>query len=203
MLCPGCRKAAAGGSLCTDCSQPVPTEERFEGQGGHYLKVLFVLSVALFTAAMVISSLRSGRRIGLESLVQLRWFWFYMALFFLPTGIGVYFWFMLRDEAIIITDEYIERQSRWGDERFLWHELDAFNKQLLPFRETRLGRIASLSRWLSNRRLFSGIPPYTYELVGRDAKGSARSFRLEPGSVDDMPWLLEIIQAKAGPPNEV
>jgi hypothetical protein len=181
----------------------VPEQERFEGQGGHYLRVLLLLSLALFITATVITSLRSGRRIGLEYLVQSRWFWLYMLLFFLPPGVGLYYWFMLRDEEITVTDEYIMRRSRWGDEQLYWSELCAFHKQILPFRETRLGRITGLSRWLSNKRLFSRLPPYAYELIGCDEQGQVKTFRLEPGSVDEMPWLLAIIEAQAGPPQEI
>ncbi len=203
MLCPSCHKAAPGGSQCPGCGQPVPEQERFEGQGGHYLRVLLLLSLVLFIAATVVASLRSGRPIGLENLVQSRWFWFYMALFFLPTGVGLYYWFMLRDEEITVTDAYIARRSRWGNEQLAWSELCAFHKQILPFRETRLGRITSLSRWLSHRRLFSRLPPYAYELIGCDAQGQVKTFRLEPGTVEDLPWLLEIIAAQAGPPHEI
>lgn len=202
MLCPTCRKAAPGGSLCPDCGQPVPEEERFEGQGGHYLRVLLLLSLALFIGATVVASLRSGRPFGLGNLMESRWFWLYMLLFSLPTGVGLYYWLMLRDEEIIVTDAYIARRSRWGDEQLYWNEVCAFHKQVLPFRETRLGRIAALSRWLSNRRLFSRLPPYAYELIGCDAQGRVKTFRLEPGSVDDMPWLLAIIEAQVGPPQE-
>jgi hypothetical protein len=203
MLCPTCQTAAPGGSQCTVCGQPVPEQETFEGQGGHYFRVLVLLSITLVAVATLVSSLRSGRRFSLESLVQLRWFWFYMLLFFLPTGIGLYYWFMLRDEEIGITDDYIERHSRWGDERLYWRELCAFHKQVLPFRETRLGRITGLSRWLANKRLFSRLPPHAYELIGCDGEGKVTTFRLEPGTIDEMAWLLRIIEAQAGPPKEV
>jgi hypothetical protein len=203
MLCPTCRKAAPGGSLCADCGQPVPEQERFEGQGGHYMRVLLLLSLALFVGATVIASLRSGRPIGLENLMASHWFWLYMLAFFLPAGVGLYYWLMLRDEEIIVTDDYIARRSRWGDEQLSWDEVCAFHKQILPFRETRLGRIAALSRWLSNRRLLSRLPPYAYELIGCDAQGQVKTFRLEPGSVDDMGWLLAIIEAQVGRPREI
>ncbi len=203
MLCPSCRKAAPGGSLCADCGQPVPSQERFQGQGGHYMLVLLVLSLALFIGALVVASLRTGSRLSLEPLTQSRWFWLYLTVFLLPTGVGLYYWWMLRDEEIIVTDEYIARRSRWGNEQLAWSEVRAFHKQILPFRETRLGRIAALSRWLADNRLLSRLPPYAYELVGYDAQGRVKTFRLEPGSVDDMPWLLAIIEAQVGPPQEI
>jgi hypothetical protein len=203
MLCPTCHVAAPGGSRCPQCGQPVPEEESFEGQGGHYLRVLLVLSAALFVAATLIASLRSGRLIAIDDLIQTQWFWFYLLLFFLPTGIGVYYWLMLRDEEIFVTDQYIERHSRWGDERLAWADVCAFHKQILPFRETRLGRITGLSRWLSDNRLLSRRPPYLYELVACNHQGEELAFRIEPGSVDDMPWLLAIIEERAGPPEEI
>ena len=203
MLCPTCRIAGPGGSHCPQCKQPIPAQESFEGQGGHYLRVLVVLSATLFVAATLIASLRSGRWLPLDDLIQRQWFWFYLLLFFLPTGIGVYYWAMLRDEEIIVTDQYIERHSRWGDERLDWAAVCAFHKQILPFRETRLGRITSLSRWLSDNRILSRRPAYLYELIGCNGEGGEIAFRVEPGSVDDMPWLLAIIEEKAGPPEEI
>ena len=167
------------------------------------MRVLVVLSATLFVAATLIASLRSGRWLPLDDLIQRQWFWFYLLLFFLPTGIGVYYWAMLRDEEIIVTDQYIERHSRWGDERLDWAAVCAFHKQILPFRETRLGRITSLSRWLSDNRILSRRPAYLYELIGCNGEGGEIAFRVEPGSVDDMPWLLAIIEEKAGPPEEI
>ncbi len=203
MLCPTCRVAAPGESLCPQCKQPIPQEESFEGQGGHYLRVLLVLSATLFVVAILVASLRSGRLIAPDDLVQRQWFWFYLLLFFLPTGIGVYYWLMLRDEEIVVTDQSIERHSRWGNERLDWTDVCAFNKQILPFRETRLGRITGLSRWLADNRLLSRRPPYLYELVPCNEQGEVAPFRIEPGSVDDMPWLLTIIEEKVGLPEEI
>ncbi len=162
--------------------------------------VLTGLSIVLFLTMTVIASWRSRTRIGIQSLVHLRWFWLYMLLFFLPTGIGVYYWFMLRDEQIVVNDEFIERRSLWGDERVYWHRVRAYRMQVLPFRETRLGRIAGLSRWLTNSRIFNRIPPYAYDLVTVDKEGDEQTLRLEPGTVNDLAWLLELIAAHVGEP---
>jgi len=178
----------------------VPELETFEGQGGHYLRVLILLSVVLFTVATLIASLRTGLRFRFDLLFGSRWFWLYGIIFFLPTAMGIHFWYMLRGEQIRVTDAYIERLSHWGPERILWADVTAYQKQILPFRDTRLGQGARLSRWLTRGRLLRNMPPYAYDLVALDREGERQLFRLEPGTISDLDWLLALIRERAGKP---
>jgi len=141
---------------------------------------------------------------GFWTLLHSNWFWLYMVIFAAPTVVGLYYWILLREEEITITDEFIARHSHWGDECLLWADIVAFRRRILPFKETRLGRITGLSRFLTRRKLFAKLPPIAYELVGTpDASGMPRIMSLEPGTVDDLPWLLELIEERIGPPQDV
>jgi len=45
--------------------------------------------------------------------------------------------------------------------------------------------------------------PVSYELVSRpDARGVSSVMALEPGTIDDLPWLLQLIEERLGPPVE-
>ena len=200
MLCPTCKISAPGGSICPRCQGPIPEQEIFEGQGGHYLRVFVLLALILFVAATTIASVRSEQPFRLDLLFGSQWFWLYAMIFFLPVALGVHFWYMLRGEQIRVTDTYIERLSRWGNEKVLWEQVVEYRKQVLPFRDTRLGHAAGLSRWLTGGKLVTHIPPYAYDLIAVDERGNRQVFRLEPGSVANVLWLLELIREHVGEP---
>jgi hypothetical protein len=203
MLCPECKVPAKGGSICPECGQPVPERESFGGQGRHYLGVLSAISLLLFIGFLWFSSGGAGLGTMLARWAQTGRLWFYLALFASPIAVGVYYWFMLREEEITITDEYIARRSNWGDERMEWAQVREFHRTPIPFRQTRLGRITGLSQVLTKRRLFMRLTPATYELVSvPNGQGEVRVFVLEPGTVDDLPWLLQLIYERLGPPIE-
>ena len=202
MLCPTCSISSHGASTCPSCGGPIPEEETFEGQGGHYLRVLLFVSVVLFATATAIASWRTGQHFRLDLLVSSRWFWLYLVIFFLPTGIGIYFYWMLRGEQVRVTDQHIERRSRWGNEQVLWDDVTAYRKQVLPFRDTHLGGVARLSRLLTRGKLVRHIPPYAYDLFAVNRAGQRQLFRLEPGTVSDLDWLLALMREHAGEPEE-
>jgi hypothetical protein len=200
MLCPTCEIPAKGGSACPRCGGPIPELESFEGQGGHYLRVLLFISVMLFVGAITIASIRSHRPMSWDMFSGSRWFWLYAIVFALPAVIGIHFWYILRGEQVNVTDEYIERSSRWGDERVYWADVVDHRRQMLPLRQTRLGRVARLSNWLTGRRLIRRLPAYAYDLIAVRDDGETQLFRLEPGTTSDMDWLLKLISALAGEP---
>lgn len=200
MLCPTCKIPATGGSTCQRCQGPIPDQETFEGQGGHYLRFFAFVAVGLFVGATTVASLHTGLPFRLDLLLGLRWFWLYLIICFLPVIYGVHYWYMLRGEQVRVTDEYIERISHWGNERVLWADVSEYRRQVLPFRETRLGRVARLSRWLTRGRFVAHIPPYAYDLIATNAAGERQVFRLEPGSVTDVVWLLALMEEHAGEP---
>ncbi|MGI6368345.1 MAG: hypothetical protein ACOX2L_08345 [Anaerolineae bacterium] len=174
----------------------------FEGQGGHYLRLFALLSVLLFVVTTFIASLRSGMIFHLDLLLSSRWIWLYAILFATPLGLGLHYWRLLRGEKLRVTDEYMERISHWGYEKVRWAEVQAYRKQVLPLREMRLGRVSRMSRWLTRGRVFARIPPYAYDLVSRTRDGEQAVFRIEPGNVDDLEWLLALIQQHVGAPEE-
>lgn len=200
MLCPDCGLSAPGGSPCPRCGQPVPERESFEGQGDRYLRILVGVASALLIALIALT--RPDLRVG-ERLAFL-WgsgrLWIYLPICVAPLGAGVYYWALLREEEITVTDAYIARRSHWGEERLLWDDVRAFHRQSIPLRATQLGRIAVLGRlFKDNERLWDRMP-FVYELVGPpDQQGFERSMRLEPGTIDDMPWLLQLIEEHVGP----
>lgn len=203
MRCPSCRCAAPGGTSCPCCGATVPEREAFSGLGGHYWRVLFVFSL-LFTVGFILTSNR-GHGLVLKSLriFEQGWFWPYFVLLFIPNFVGAYYWFMLREEELIVTDEYIERRSRWGDERLAWADVRAFCRRPMLYRHTRLGRVAGLSRFFRHHRLIARIPRLGYDLVGPpDAEGDPFLMQLEPGTIEDMPWLLALIEERVGPPRD-
>jgi len=203
MLCPDCKCPAPGGSLCPSCGRQVPERESFGGQGRHYLGVLFLFSLVLVLFFILITSVGHGLGATLSKLARTGWFWLFLALFLLPNLVGLYYWSMLREEEITVTDEYIARRSHWGDEFLLWADVQAFRRKPVLFRQTRLGRIAWLSRVLTKGKLIADLLPVSYELVSRpDANGVSSVMCLEPGTIDDLPWLLQLIEERLGPPSE-
>jgi len=192
MLCPDCRCAAPGGGFCPECGKQVPERESFSGQGGHYLLILFCISIALF----VVFALLGGFRALAAHRGGPGWIWLYVTISLTLLGVGVHYWFMLREEELVVTDEYIARRSRWGDEHLAWSDVRQFRHQPILLQQTRLGRIAGLSRFFGER----GWPPISYELIGSpDVTGTPTCMRLEPGTIDDMPWLLSLIEERLGP----
>jgi len=195
MLCPHCRCAAPGGSLCPQCGQQVPQREGFGGQGGRYLTVLGSASVVLFLVSALVGVLGGPGR-GPQSP---GWTWLCVAISLTPLALGLYYWFMLREEEVVVTDESISRRSRWGDESMRWSDVRGFRRRsgILPRAGLRLpGRVTRLLV----RRAF---PPDCYELLGPPGPaGSPTCILLEPGAVDDMPWLVSLIEERVGPPTE-
>ncbi|MBM3189600.1 MAG: hypothetical protein FJZ90_12855 [Chloroflexi bacterium] len=203
MLCPDCKLPAPGGAPCPGCGERVPERETFGGQGGHYLRVLALVSCALLAILMLYPSRHVGLAVGLRRLFRSGWAWLLLAINLAPLGIGLYYWFLLREEEIVVTDDYIARSSHWGDERLVWSDVQAFRRIPMLFSQTRLGRIAGLSEVLAGRRLLARLPRAGYELVGpEDAQGEPSLLRLEPGTIEDLPWLLQLIQERVGPPEE-
>lgn len=203
MLCPECRTPANGGAICPQCGQPVPEQESFAGQGRHYLGVLVAISLLLFLAFLWISGGNDNPLNTLARWAQAGRLWFYLAIFALPSAIGLYYWYMLREEEITVTDDFIARRSHWGNQQVAWADVREFHRKPVPFRRTQLGRITGLSQVLTRRHVFLRLPPTSYELVsGPDENGQARTFVIEPGTVDDLPWLMELISERIGPPIE-
>lgn len=206
MLCPDCKTAAPGGAPCPSCGQTVPERETFAGQGGRYLLVLFGLSLVLLTLSLL------GREIGfgglaLDRLFATRWIWIYVALVATPLVVGLYYWFALREEEVVVTDEGISRHSRWGDEHLAWAAVTGFRHRSLPLRQTRLGRVTWFSRFFpAARRDPERIVNWhgsTYELLGPPGEdGEPAVMRLEPGTIDDLAWLLALVEERIGPPQE-
>lgn len=202
MLCPQCETMAPGGSACPSCGTPVPERETFGGQGAHYMWVLALLSATLIVFAWVVAALRVGWASAYRQLWSSRWMVAYALMSLAPLAIGAYYWLLLRDEEMVVTDEYIERRSHWGNQQLLWVQATGFYRQLLPFKQTRLGRIAGLSRVLVDSRLIARLPPYAYIITANpSSSGPMDAMTIEPGSVSDLPWLLKLITAQLGPPH--
>jgi len=200
MLCPECRRRCPGGSVCSRCGEPVPERETFAGQGGHYLRVLFGLSIVMLGVAGLVAAPRDLGSVAAELYVT-GWLWVVALVLLLPNVIGLYYWFMLHEEEIVVTDEQIERRSRWGDEQIRWDEVTGYYQRSILFRQTRLGRIAWLSRVFRKRSTILEPANLTYELVGSlDGMGGRRRLRLDPGTIGDMAWLLALIEEHVGPP---
>jgi hypothetical protein len=200
MLCPECERPAAGGTPCPHCGEQVPERESFGGQGTHYLVVLALASVLLVAITVLNASRNVPLGTWLRALYTTGWLWVYIPTMFFPAALGVYYWFILRDEEIAITDQGIWRHSHWGEESLAWRDVHAFNRRPILFRQTRLGRIAALSRVLVQRKLFFKIPAARYELVGvANGQEPAPEMYLEPGTVDDMAWMLRLIEEHLGP----
>lgn len=205
MLCPDCHRSAPGGTPCPGCGRVVPDRESMSGQGSRYFVVLVAISLALLVLFLLATTLGGpGPATVLRRLAASGWIWLYLAIFFIPIGIGVYYWLMLREEEVIVTDDGIARHSHWGDETLRWDEVRAFNRQPILFRQTRLGRISGLSRLFMRGARKLDLPPVCYELVGPpDASGAPRVLLLEPGTIEEMPWLLQLIEEHVGPPVDV
>jgi hypothetical protein len=203
MLCPECKVPVAGGKNCPRCGKPVPERETFGGQGVHYLRVLILLSVGIFALFLLLAGLRSGFPNVLQRFFASRWTWLYILLFLIPIGIGAYTWSTLRNEEVTVTDTYISKYSRWGNEQFLWAQVKAFHRIPILRKHSWLRQLPSVRRLLSRESLVWHLPPQAYELIGyEDAQGETRIIRLEPGTIDDLPWLLQLIQEHLGPPTE-
>lgn len=203
MLCPDCRCAAPGGSACPQCGRPVPEKEIFGGQGTHYLYVLSAISLLLFIGFSFFTVKKLGFEAAWQVFPKSSWFWFYLIVSLLPMIAGVYYWALLRDEEVTVTDRAIARRSHWGDEEIAWHDVESYYRQPILLRQTRLGRIAWFSRLFVQQKLIAKLPPIRYELISRaDADGKQRSMSLEPGAIDDLDWLLLLLQERLGPPIE-
>ena len=204
MLCPDCEQPAPGGSLCTVCGAQVPERETFEGQGTHYLLVLTAISLLLVVATLLYVSRGLGVRVWLATLVNNFWLIFYALAIFIPFGLGVRYWFLLREEEVSITDEAISRRSHWGDEHLAWQEVTAYRQRHILLRQTRLGHVTWVSRIMRDHKLIARMATLRYELVGASTKGRPpHEFLLEPGTLNDMPWLLALIEERVGPPSSV
>jgi len=168
-----------------------------------------LLVLAGFSAVLLtVSLLGRAFAIGGAPMVRLYargWIWLYVTFVATPLLVGIYYWFVLREEEIVVTDEAISRRSHWGNEHLRWADMRTFRRRSLPLRQTRLGRLTWFSRLFPRGRLdpdrVPSWPGSSYELVGPpDAQGQSPVLRLEPGTIDDMAWLLEIVQERLGPP---
>jgi len=202
MLCPDCQIPCAGGALCPSCHHLVPEQESFRSEGSHYLRLLTGFSLFLLFLFVLSASLGAGLQTTLRQLYRSGWLWFYLIIFVIPISIGIYYWIMLHEEEILISDACIARRSRWGYQELAWDEITEFREIPILFQQTRLGRVAGLSRFLSEGALFENLPKVRYELVGPlDAQGNAETIQLDPGTVDDLPWLVRLIEERIGPPD--
>jgi len=183
----------------------VPDQESFDGQGSRYFVVLVAVSLAVLVLSTLATTLGGpGPATMLRRMAASGWIWLYLALIVIPIGIGIYYWLMLREEEVVVTDEGIARHSRWGDESLRWNEVVAYHRQPILFRQTRLGRISGLSRFFVRGAHKLDLPPVCYELVGPpDAHGMPRELCLEPGTIEELPWLLRLIEEHVGPPVDV
>jgi hypothetical protein len=185
----------------------VPERESFGGEGGHYLATLSLVSLAglvLLGLYLAFQATRSGASFATtwRRFAATPWVWLDALLMLLPLATGAYYWYMLREEEVVVTDEAITRSSRWGEETLPWSAVRAFHKRPILFRQTRIGRISGLSRYFA-RSYFTELTPICYELWGPPgADGEPQALRLEPGTIDDLPWLLKLIGARVGPPTE-
>jgi len=204
MLCPQCVQPAPGGSLCPICGAQVPDRETFEGQGSHYLLVLATISLLLIIGSLIWANYTVGIGPWLRSMLQEPWVAVYGASILFPLGLGVYYWWILHEEEVSISDEAIWRRSHWGDERMAWQDVSAYRQRQILLRQTRMGRVAWVSRVMRNHRLIADMATLRYELVNNtDEPTPASVFALEPGTLDDMPWLLRLIEERIGPPTPV
>lgn len=203
MLCPECRISAEGGDTCPSCGQRVPEEERFGGQGGHYLRVFLSIGVGLLLVAIGVSSLGVGVPVRLKRAYEQGSLWPYWMILGAPLAVGFYYWWVLREEEITITDEYIARRSYWGNQRLRWDEIQSFHVHSLGAGLRSLGKTSRLSRYLSRERIEWKLPVLSYDLEGPPEKGDEALLRLEPGTIDDLPWLIALIEEHLGPPEEV
>lgn len=202
MLCPDCRISAAGGSLCPSCGNRIPEEERFGGQGGHYLRVFVSIGVGMLLVAIGVTSLGIGVPVRLARAYRHGSLWPYGVILGAPSVIGIYYWLILREEEITVTDEYIARRSHWGDQRLRWDEIQSFHVHSLGAGLRNLSDMGRFSRYLSRERVEWKLPVLAYDLEGPPEKGDEALLRLEPGTIDDLPWLLALIEEHVGPPKE-
>jgi len=207
MLCPKCKSHAPGGSRCAQCGDLVPEQETFAGQGGRYLLLLCGFSIVLAVAFLLLARYNL-LGLTLKRLFTTGWIWVYAIISVLPLAVGLRYWFVLRNEEVIVTDHYISRRSHWGDVRLEWSQVRAFRHRTLPLRQTRLGRVTWFSRFFADQRPPSGRSldwlGASYELIGpTDDSGNETFLRLEPGTIEDMLWLLDLIEDQIGPPEEI
>jgi len=204
MLCPQCHKQAPGGSICDSCGHPVPERESFGGQGAHYLLVFAALSLLLFVMLVVIASQGIGIVGALRRITEDTWLVIYAMIILAPLALGFYYWALLREEEVSVTDDSIVRHSYWGDQTLYWKDVVAFERHPILFSETQLGRIAGLSRVLRGRKIIAKLPTVCYELrTLSQGVEAAQPLCLEPGAIDDLPWLIDIITERIGPPIDV
>jgi hypothetical protein len=203
MLCPDCQLPVPGGAPCPQCHHLVPEQESFRSQGGHYLRIMAGFSLLLLVLFVFSAIAGAGLQTTIDRLVHSWQLWFYLIIFLIPIAIGIYYWSMLRGEEIIITDEFIARRSQWGCQQLAWDSITAYEQIPVLFTQTRLGRIAGLSAYLADGALVRNLPKVRYELQGLpDAAGNPEMIALDPGTVDDLPWLLQLIQERIGEPDE-
>ena len=214
MLCPDCNCAAPGGTPCPLCGRQAPERESFGGQGGHYLRILVAASLVLLIAPFAPGIKEAGLQAVFQHIHNSGWLWLHLTIALIPTGLGIYYWTLLREEEITVTDEYISRLSHWGNERLAWSNVREFRCKPILFRRTRLGRIGGLSRLFVKRGDASprterigeqsphqemqtwSFPPTCYELIGSVKGGVPVSMRLEPGTISDLPWLLKLVEER-------
>jgi len=191
VLCPSCKKSVPGGQSCPTCHRAIPERETFSGQGGHYLAIMILIA-----AGMTIFFVILDRWSSLQWAHSVEWHWIAPLLVIQPIAIGLYYWTILRNEEITITDDYIYRRSHWGNEKIRWHDLiDVKELSVLP-RDTAIGRVSWFSRFFS-RKARTSYSPYTrYELVAKEPSGRITRLCIETSTIDDVDWLLELVHYK-------
>jgi hypothetical protein len=166
------------------------------------LRVLFGFSLTVLLGLVIASGGVLGFREFLGRLQNTGGLWLLLPAFLVPILVGVYYWFLLREEEVTVTDDYILRRSRWGNERIAWQDVTVFHKHPVLFRNTRLGRVAWLSRLFRKSQVFLKLPKVSYEIMATASEGAPYSLRLEPGTIEDMGWLLQLICERIGPPQD-
>ena len=202
MLCPDCKISAPGGTICPSCGRPIPEEERFGGQGGHYLRVFLAIGIGLLFIAIGVTSLGIGVPVCMARAYEQGSLWPYGVILIMPSLIGIYYWLILREEEITITDEYIARRSHWGNQQLRWDQVRSYHVHSLGAGLCSPRDLGRFSRYLSRERVEWKLPVLVYDLEGPPEKGNEALMRLEPGTIDDLPWLLELIEEHLGPPEE-
>ncbi len=191
MLCPSCKKPVPGGQSCSTCHCAVPERETFSGQGGRYLAILVLIAAGMAVVFVILDTWSS-----LQWAHSLEWHWIAALMVAQPVIIGFYYWTVLRNEEITITDEYIYRRSHWGNEKILWRDLTEFKELSVLPRDSLIGRVSWLSRFFPRRKGIDYSPYTRYELVAVEPSGRKMRMCIEASTIDDVNWLLELIRYK-------
>ncbi|MGC9360553.1 MAG: hypothetical protein ACP5G7_09305 [Anaerolineae bacterium] len=160
------------------------------------------IGIGLLFVVIGVTSLGIGVPVRIARAYEQGSLWLYGVILAVPSLIGIYYWLILREEEITITDEYIARRSHWGNQRLRWDQIHSYHVHSLGAGLRNLRDMGRFSRYLSRERVEWKLPVLAYDLEGPPDKGDEALMRLEPGTIDDLPWLLELIEEHLGPPEE-